>query len=198
MAARSGMVYLIAQVRQLANAGDGDYTIAGFPYWSDDQIQDILDQCREDIYEEAIHPVAQRNSGGTVEYREYRSAHAWFEQTAGGTAVWYLQAVDGAFVGTADYTVDYRTGRIVFAADQAGSARYLTGRAYDVYEAAAQVWDEKAAHVADRYDFSADGASFKASQMMSQYQKQAMRLRSQSTTGGVRTHRWIRSDANHG
>lgn len=194
MAARSGMIYLINKVRQLAKAGDDDYTVALETYWSDDHLQDILDLCRVDVYERVLRPIAQTNSGGTVEYKAYEAPPGWWEESTNGTAIWFLQDDTGALVGTADYSVAYATGRITFAADQSGSARYLTGRTYDVFEAAAQVWDEKAAHVADRYDFSADGASFKASQLVTQYERQAARLRARSPLGGVRTHRFVRDD----
>lgn len=44
---------------------------------------------------------------------------------------------------------------------------------YDVYAAAAEVWTEKSAAVAGRFDFTADDGSFKVSQIQAQYQKQA-------------------------
>lgn len=194
MAARSGMADLITTVRRLASAGTADYTVAGETYWSDDYVQDALDQARTELFDEPLHPVTEYDSGGTARYYEYRAPFGYFEQTTGGTAVWKLRDANYATLGTADYTVDYLTGHVTFAADQAGSVRYLTARSYDVYAAAAMIWESKAAHVADRYDFTADGASFKASQLVDQYAKQAQRMWSKSTTGGMTYHRIKRDD----
>jgi len=44
---------------------------------------------------------------------------------------------------------------------------------YDLHAAAADIWDEKAAAVADRHDFSADGGSYNRSQVYDQAIKQA-------------------------
>ena len=194
MAARSGMSDLITQVRQLAAIGRDDYTIGVATYWSDDHVQDILDRTRVEIWDESAAKVPQVNSGGTTVYTEYRIPFQWLEQTTGGTAIFYLSDSTGARIGTADYSVDYASGRITFGANQAGSVRYVTARSYDVYEAAAMVWESKAAHVADRFDFDADGASFKASQMVAHYQRMAQQMRAQSVTGGVNVGQFRRGD----
>lgn len=197
MAARSGMADIISQVRQLAAAGSADYTAAGSTYWIDDQVQSILDRVRVEVWDEPIVYVPQVNSGGTTTYTEYRLGHTWLEQTTGGTSIFYLRDSTGARIGTANYTVDYAYGRVTFGADQHGSARYVTGRSYDVYEAAARVWEAKAGHVADRFDFTADGASFKASQLSAQYMSMARQMRRQSNNGGLSTSRLVRDDVNN-
>ncbi len=196
MAARSGMADIISQVRQLANTGTADYTVGSVSMWSDDQLQTILDRVRVEVWDEPVSVVPTVNSGGTTEYKEYRLPRAWWEQTTGGTAIFYLRDSSGARIGTANYTIDYQYGRVSFGADQAGSVRYVTGRSYDVYEAAARVWEQKAAHVADQFDFSADGASFKNSQRVAQYLSMARQMRSQSNSGGVSTARLGRNDVN--
>lgn len=192
--ARTGMADLIMQVRQLAACGTADYTAAGTAWWSDDQIQTHLDRVRTELWDEATAVVPTVNSGGTTVYTEYRVAYPYLEATDGGTAVFYLTEADGTRIGTASYAVDYDGGRVTFGADQAGSVRYVTARSYDIYEAAARVWESKAAHVADRFDFSADGASFKASQLTAQYREMARQMRAQSRTGGIRVSRMVRND----
>lgn len=192
--ARSGMADILTQVRQLASVGAADYNVAGIPFWSDEQLQTILDRVRVEVWDEPVSPVGVTNSGGTVEYKEYRLPWTWLEQTTGGTAIFYLREGDGTRIGTADYMVDYAYGRVTFGADQRGSVHYVTARSYDVYEAAARVWEMKAAHVADRFDFTADGASFKASQLMSHYRAMALQMRSQNNHGGISTARMVRGD----
>lgn len=196
MAARSGMADIISQVRQLANTGTADYTVGTVSMWSDDALQTILDRVRVEFWDESVPYVPTVNSGGTTEYKEARLPGTWWEQTTGGTSIFYLRDSTGARIGTANYTIDYQYGRIAFGADQVGSARYVTGRSYDVYEAAARVWEQKAAHVADQFDFSADGASFKNSQRVKQYMDMARMMRSQSSSGGVSSVRLGRDDVN--
>jgi hypothetical protein len=192
--ARSGMEQIITQVRQLASAGASEYAAGGITYWSDDQLQVHLDRARTEIWREPIHYVPQINTGGTTVYLEYRTTYTWLEQTTGGSAIFYIADSTGALIGTASYTADYANGRITFGADQHGSARYLTARSYDVHEAAALVWESKAAHVADRFDFTADGASFQASKLMEHYTQMANKMRRQSGSGGITTGRLVRND----
>lgn len=192
--ARSGMANLITTVRQLAACGSADYTAAGSTWWTDDQIQAHLDRTRTEIWDELLGAVPSVNSGGTVTYLDYRLPYGNLEQTTGGTAIFYIRDGTGARLGTSTYTADYDNGRVTFGADQHGSARYVTARSYDVYEAAARIWESKAAHVAERYDFTADGASFSASQLRAQYLDMARAMRVQSSTGGVRVSRLVRPD----
>jgi len=47
----------------------------------------------------------------------------------------------------------------------------------DLYAAAAEIWDEKAAAVSGNYDFEADGGKFSRSQMAAQYTENANKYR---------------------
>jgi hypothetical protein len=49
---------------------------------------------------------------------------------------------------------------------------------YDLWAAAADIWDEKAAAVADEFDFTADGGNFSASQKYQHFVNSANRCRS--------------------
>lgn len=49
---------------------------------------------------------------------------------------------------------------------------------YDLAAAAADVWEEKAAALADHFDFSADGATFHKEQQVRNYERQARKWRS--------------------
>lgn len=170
---RSTLATLIDQLRGLTDAGHADYNLGTAVYWDADQLQAVLDRHRLDVRREPLHAVVDYLSGGTVRYLEYRSAHAHFETTDGGTAVFVVEDSTGADVGTASYTPDYLRGVITFGADQAGTAYYLTGRAYDLNAAAADVWRMKAANVAKYYDFSTDNHSMSRSQMHKHYLEMA-------------------------
>jgi hypothetical protein len=192
--ARVGMDSLIQRVRDHASCGESDYTIGVTSYWTDDQIQGHLDRNRESIRDEQLSIVSTVAADGTTEYYEYFSTAGNYEESTGGTAVLYLRDGTGSRISIGEYTPDYNNGRFVFAANTAGTVLYLTGESYDVEGAAADVWEQKAAHVADRFDFTADGASFTVSQMIRQYKDQAARLRAMSPSSGISSHTLQRSD----
>lgn len=196
MAARSGMANLITRLRGMTATGASDYTVGGILFWSDDQLQDILDRNRMDVRDEILSSHYVLGTAGAAQWYDYTSRYHSFETTTGGTAVFYLSFDTGVRVGTALYSFDYDSGRVTFASDTAGSAIYLNGRAYDLNAAAAEVWTMKANHVADRFDFSADGASFKASQLQSNYLAQAARYTKLAEWGNrsVSTHTFERGD----
>ena len=169
--ARTTMAYLIEELRGMGNAGTADFTVGTVNYWSDDQLQNILDRRRYDVYREELQMVPRHAGGGTVEYYEHLSRYELFEETDAGTSIFYVEDSAGIDQGTALWTADYRTGKLTWLADTAGSAYYLTGRVYDLNGAAADVWRKKAVQVAassSGFDWSTDNMSMKRSQQVSQ------------------------------
>lgn len=191
---RSTMYDLIQRVRTLTATNVGDYIVGNQSYWTDAQIEAVLDQHRLDFSDDLMTPLREVDSGGTVTYYTYQAHYTDLEPTVGGTAVFYVRDSTGTRAGTANYSADYRAGRITFTASTGGTAYYLTGRSYDIYAAAADIWEMKAAHVAERFDFTADGASFKVSQLVQQYERQAANMRAKSHTGGLVTSTFVRDD----
>jgi hypothetical protein len=61
---------------------------------------------------------------------------------------------------------------------------------YDLNAAAADVWEEKAAAVANYFDFSADGGRYSASQKHQQYMEQVEHFRSQRAITTITLHKW--------
>lgn len=164
MTARSGMATLVSQVRGMTDAGTADYTIGTAAFWDDDHVQEVLDRHRCEVYHERLRPILAHASGGSVVWKTYQSEHENLEATTGGSLIFVLQDATGANVGTALYTPDYQRGIVTFTNDTLGSAMYLTGRAYDLYGAAADVWRQKAGNAAKLYDFEADGQRLSRSQ----------------------------------
>lgn len=187
MTARTGMTDLITTLRGMTNAGTADYTIGSTAYWSDDQLQAKLDAHRMDFYVAELYQITAIESAVVV-YKTYRAPYRNLE---GGTVNFLLVDFQGTPAGTADYTADYVAGIVAFDADQAGKSWYLTGRSYDIYAAAADVWRMKAAHASETsYDFSTDNHSIKGSnvpmqclKMADYYEKQSM-MSSLKVTGG--------------
>ena len=162
--ARTGCANLIATLRRMVDdAGTAD--------WSADQMQEILDRHRADIWQETLKPQSSLEDSETVR-KVYLSNYENFEEVTSGTTVWRVYDSDGTMRGTADYSTDYTRGIITFTADQEGSARYLDARSYDLDGAAADCWREKAATVSDRYDIKAGQNQMSRSQ----YFKHCLRM----------------------
>lgn len=159
--ARSGMAYLISELRGLTQAGVNDYTIGTVTYWTDDVLQTALDTTR--VYHNRLPMVCEPTYGaGSVTYTYFLTGLPNWED--GGT----IQGTGGTVVGTAAYSFSPRSGEVLFSADTAGSAFEYTGWTYDPYAAAADVWRRKASHYAERYDVSTDNHNLERSQLVSQ------------------------------
>lgn len=193
MAARDGMAHLITRLRGMTNTGETDYSIKGVTYWTDDQLQDILDTNRMDIMAEPLMVMPRQLSTTDVEYRDYYFSRANVEEAASGTAVWQVVDSRGSAVATAIYTVNYRARHIRFNSDTDGTAYFLHYRSYDLDNAAGDVWEQKAAQVADRFDFETDNHKLSRSQLARQYRQQAQDYRRQA---GGRSKRMYRDDVN--
>jgi hypothetical protein len=163
--ARASMSNLIDDLRALANAGTADYSIGATAYFSDDHMQSALER-HATIYDfEFMEPFAQRSGAGWV-YKIFDSHIANWEDTP--------QIYDGnGNEVTTGFTVNYQTGRVTFATDQTGIARMISGTAYNVNLAAADVWRQKAAYYADAYDLSTDNHSLSRSQLAAQAKERA-------------------------
>ena len=154
--ARSTLAELRNVLRGMTQAGTADYTLGTATYWDDGQVDIILDSHREDYINESLITYPVVGSGGSSLYYEYRANVGNFEQTSGGTSIFYIQDGTGATVGTANYTADYLRGVFTFSADQAGSAYYYNGRSYDLNAAAADIWRKKAGYFFNAFSFSTD------------------------------------------
>lgn len=180
MAARSGMSTLIGQVRRLvADEGSAVWT-------TDDEVEDSLDQTRIDIWSEELTPSPIHSSGDIV-YYDYLLARADVEGTASGTLAWRLYDSNGD--DATGYTLTGDRGLVHFHADQAGTTYWADYRTYDPFAAAADLWEERAADLSGRYDFTTGAASFKASQWFDHCTKMADRLRKQSKPVSVQMTR---------
>jgi hypothetical protein len=163
--ARTGMATLISNLRDLGVAGTADYTLGTTTYWTDAQVQTVLDKHKVFVNSEQLQPIETLNNG-TVLYTEYRSQFGNFEETTGGTTIFVIKNSIGSVFGTSNWSADYANGIINFTANTAGTPYYLTGTSYDVYGAAADVWRMKSGHHAQSIDFSTDNMSVKRGQLM--------------------------------
>jgi hypothetical protein len=156
MSARSGMANIILTLRGLCDASTADATIGTVAYWSDNQLQDILDMHRIDIWREPLAIIETYAGSGTIQYLDYQSEYTNWEETTGGSEIFIVEDSDGDFISSDDYSVDYPRGHITFDADTLGTVYYLTGRTYDLNAAASDVWTRKAGLYASSFSFSTD------------------------------------------
>ena len=189
--ARTGMQTLIDTVRGYANAAPDEWTISTdtslIEYWSDEEIQRVLDRHKREYIHELMDAQPTYESGTTV-FKQYLLGATNVE---GGTVVFRVEDTAGTVSG---YTVDYTRGIVTFSTDQSGKAFYWSGFAYDLDAAAADIWRMKASHVAGLVDFSTDGHSIKRSQQAQQYLNMSQYYQSRSASEGVQTSRIVRND----
>jgi len=169
MAARAGMQELIIDLRGMTNAGTADYTIGNVTYWTDDQLQQILDSRRLDVYAEPLRSVFVLADGGSALYFDYFFDGKHTERAESGTVAWELETTAGSIIGTGLYTIEYEARKIRFDADQKGTAYRLNYRKYNVYAAASLILRQKAGQAASRFDVKIDNHSLKLSQLMRNY-----------------------------
>lgn len=117
----------------------GDSELEKFSY---EQIQDALQQRREEMRYERLTPLASRASGGTVTYVTFTAPNdwGWWDDSA----VVYNYNYDALTPATADWNV----GRWTFSSEPTRPVM-ITGYTYDVYAAAADLLEARAAEVAE-------------------------------------------------
>jgi hypothetical protein len=165
MAARSGMTTLITDLRGMADVGTAEFSAGGVTWFTDDQLEDVLDRHAHHYTRHRLEALPE-NIGGTTVYYRYGLPTPSLEGTASGTAVWRLENSAGSAFSAAAFSIDHNLQIITMAANQAGSALYLTARGYGLNAAAADVWGRKAAFYANRYDVKTDNHDLKRSQLI--------------------------------
>lgn len=193
---RAGMEEIILRLRQMGEAGTADYTVAGKTYWQGADVQALADRHR--TYLRAVGLVAEpQQIAGTTLYYRYRFPDALapdkfgVEGTAGGTPAFRVDDSTGTLIAGTLYTFGADALDVTFAADQAGSARYWTGYAYDLNAIAHELWVRKASHSFSAINFSADGHRFDRGAVHANCLAMADLFK---RAGGLKTVRMVRSD----
>ena len=188
--ARTGMQTLIDTVRGYANAAPDEWTVSTntslVEYWSDEEIQRVLDRHKSEYIREPLEPVETYASGQPVVLRYRTGVH----NLEGGSE---FKVEDTAGTVT-PASIDYARGIVTFSTDQSGKSYWWTGFAYDLDAAAADIWRMKASHVAGLVDFSTDGHSVKRSQQAQAYLNMAGYYQQRSASEGVTTAKIVRDD----
>jgi len=192
MAVRPSMAALIQRVRGLTYAGTAEFSVGSDSYYSDQHVQDYLDAHRRDVQYAPLAPVplnTVNNGSGSVSYYDYQAPYGNWEATSGGTAVLIVHDAIGSAIGTAAWSLDPLRGLVTFGQETLGSARYVTGRVYDLYGAAADLLESWAAREARAFDYSGDGQTLTRSQKAKGLRDQAAEYRAKAWPVTVRMTR---------
>src|SRR5260370_4530662 len=149
--ARSSMAALMSRIRDLIN----DNLLAGSgQVWTDNQIQDVLDEGRIDVYNGHLTE-KPTFSGATTQYLDYFSEYGGWESD-------YVLKQYLAVVVTPSL-VEPIAGHFQFAANVFPPV-YIVGKLYDVYRSAADLLERQAAQWVLRYSITVDGQSLQRNQ----------------------------------
>lgn len=162
--ARSSMAALIARVRLLMNDPAG-----ASQQFSDDDIQGVLDEGRQDMVNVALIPTPTYASS-TIQYLNYYSDLGGWEDD------YVLKQYLTVTVSPA--SVEPIAGHFQFASTTFPPV-YITGKLHDIYRAAADLLQRWSARWALSYTFSSDGQSFQRSQAAQALQNLAREYRLQ-------------------
>jgi len=182
MAARAGMLNIIARVRLLI----GDTLPAGNgQQFTDDAVQDVLDRDtnKVNVRYAPLHPVPTFALGGIIAYNEFLAQVGQWEEDA------KLQGPNYATL--TPVLSDYIQGRWTFNLAPPGQPMpvFITGQLYDVFSAGADLCDMWASIYARSWDFTSDGQSFRRSQAAEGLRAQALQLRRQARPRQVKLFR---------
>lgn len=196
---RIGMRNLVRIVRQLTNADTHEMEINGEVYWSDSDIQTVLDRHSMRVIEKDLEFVSQYETGTTI-YKILPTGFTDWEEPTSGNTRWVLRDHGGTVVGTANYTYDKGNGIINFTSDQGGTVNYnLTAYTYDKYAAAADLLEWRMANFMLWYNFRSENQSlnrsdaFKQVKSVHQFMKSRVGTNTQGA-GDLRTGTWDRGD----
>lgn len=168
--ARSTMAALIARVRLLINDPSG-----GSQVWADDDIQDVMDESRVDVRNQALK-ATPTFSGSTIEYLDYFSSLAGWED--GYVLKQYL------ITPVTPSVLEPIAGHWQFATSTLPPV-YISGSLHDVYRAAADLLERQSAQWALRYNVTADGQNMQRSQVATALQTLARTYRQKQRAGSI-------------
>lgn len=161
MTARTSMASFILELRRMTDASATEVKVNNVQYWTDDQLQSILDVYRHDILDLPLLPASQREAGKDVTYRYYipDEVGSWIEYDP-----LYFSVVDANGNAQSTYTFDNVNRYILFNSNTAGATMLLRCRFFDMRLAAARVWFDKAAHRTALIDWKAGGQNLNEDQ----------------------------------
>lgn len=177
---RQSAVYIIDEVRRLSGVGTAEFSVGTVSYFTDAQIERILDSRRIRLHRhEIVFEPELSSGGGTVIYKHARIGFPWVEDVSeGGTTDQFkITDTNGSIIGTTNYTLSPEDGFVTFSADQHGSIRYVTGWVHNPYKAAYEVLLSWSFQLARQPDWATDNMRVWRSQKVVQIREQMKQLK---------------------
>jgi hypothetical protein len=143
--------------------------------FSDQEIQNVLDDSRQDISNAALQPYVSFSGGTPVYLDYYHTLGSWEDNVV------LKQYLTVLVTPSASEPI---AGHWAFAATTLPPV-YITGSTHDIYRAAADLLERWAARWVLNYDFSSDGQSFHRSQAATALQNLARTYRKKQRSGSL-------------
>jgi hypothetical protein len=156
---RPTMIQLIMAVRDLIQ----DPPAADMAF-SDQMIQDVLDQHKRRYRYLPLVPLETILPGGILQYKDFAAPYKFWEQDA--------VFVDGIYNTITPIGQDWRNGTWTFASEPTRPVRII-GSTYDIYGAAGEILDQWSAKEKECVDFSKEADRFVLSQKFMQIRELA-------------------------
>jgi len=174
---------IVDELRRMAAVGSEQYVIDERPFWADEDLEEVLEQrISARLLQAPVRLIPTVEGGGKV---VSKNGEVEISGTLDPKTVTIIE-VNGA---TIEGVTAHKDGRLEFATDQSFHVPLISGLAYDLNGAAADVLTDWAAAVKDGYDVTLDGQSMSRSQRHSQLLEQAEAFRARSPIGSVRMRR---------
>lgn len=161
MSVRDEMIDLVARLRlEIADAGAP-------PVFTDDELQDALDGHERAVDYELTDPRQRRAPGGALTWLDHRFGRGFFARD--------VRLQDANFNDLVTTSADAMNARWTLA--QSTRVVYVVGNQFDLYAAAADVFDKWAAKLKTDTDFRDGRIEFHDSQRFEQLERCAKRCR---------------------
>lgn len=181
MAAREGMTSLITRLREMTSTENtGEDALNGTQYWTDDQLQDYLDDTSTRVIDIPLEARPFYESG-TFTYRFFYiplGTGKWIEEPTSSSNVFHVVDSLGNEDSTTLYTFDQERNEIEYTTDLETAQRYWRGVVFDLNAAAANVWETKASMRYQYIEARFGGHWIKADQEFEHCKSQAKYYRS--------------------
>lgn len=180
MPVRPTMQFIVDFVHTLIDVPDSDLM-------SDQDIQDMLDLNRLDVYQKRLAVAETLSITGVNEHHDFSApGYGFWEEGA------VLQNGSTGEVLTAD-DENWLLGRWSFDDDQTASV-VITGRTYNVYYAASKCATKQVQSMRADFNFTADGMNVQRIAQINDLKTLAKDLAAQSWAGGINTIKMVRKD----
>lgn len=173
MAVRPGMSAILLYTRLKTDTREDETTVNGVAYWTDQQLQDMLDMHRIDARDIELIAYSEFEGGTNVTKRYYLpdTIGEWIE---GSDTPDVFDVVDSMGNAAPSYTSDLPGRVIVFDDDTLGRSYFIRARFFDMRPALADIWLAKAGLRAELINWRAGGQNLQEDQeykhCMEQYQ----------------------------